>query len=106
MTTTTIDCDSCPVRGRHCGDCFVPVLGRLWLGTPGLPERAAPDPEDIPGAIHEGDLGAEGDVGGTAPLDSDELAAVGAFVRAGLVDPQEAARARARLTVTSGYAVG
>ena len=29
-TTFTIDCETCPVRGRMCGDCFVPVLGRAW----------------------------------------------------------------------------
>ncbi|MDO5741087.1 MAG: hypothetical protein Q4P07_13170, partial [Ornithinimicrobium sp.] len=34
MTTFTIDCDSCPARGRLCGDCFVPVLGKIWLETP------------------------------------------------------------------------
>lgn len=78
MTTTTIDCQTCPVRGRHCGDCFVPVLGRLWLGAPEPPPTALTD---------------------------DELAAVAAFVRAGLVHPDEAASARAELTPASGYAV-
>lgn len=79
MTTTTftIDCETCPVRGRMCGDCFVPVLGRVWLQDPEVrsPEQPA-----------------------RAPLDSDELAAVSAFVRAGLVDPAEAEAARAELT--------
>lgn len=87
MTTTTIDCDTCPVRGRHCGDCFVPVLGRLWLEDP-APRRderagAAPGPEEPLAGL---------------PLDSDELTAVSALVRAGLVQPEEAARARARAT--------
>ena len=96
MTTTTIDCQTCPVRGRHCGDCFVPVLGRLWLEDPA--PRADPDgaAEHEPGAA----------VLAGAPLDSDELAAVSAFVRAGLVTPQEASRARAELTATGRYAAG
>jgi hypothetical protein len=102
MTTTTIDCDTCPVRGRHCGDCFVPVLGRLWLGTPEQVARPAPEPEETSQTDHEERPRPDR----TAPLDTDELAAVSAFVRAGLVDPDEAARARAELTVTTGYAVG
>ena len=101
MTTTistTIDCDSCPVRGRHCGDCFVPVLGRLWLETPG--HDGEPDVKAQPRAA-EAEPSAT-----TVALDSDELAAVGAFVRAGLVDPEEAAGLRTRLTVLTGYAAG
>jgi hypothetical protein len=102
MTTTTIDCETCPVRGRHCGDCFVPVLGRLWLGTP-TQRLSATGTDELPEVDPE-DLG----VGppATAALDSDELAAVSAFVRAGLVEPAEADRARAALTASSGYAVG
>lgn len=135
MTTTTIDCDSCPVRGRHCGDCFVPVLARLWLDTPERIDPAAPDAEEAARSGHQEHPGrwAARDTAGSAgalldtalldtarldtaqldtapldaaPLDTDELAAVSAFVRAGLVDPDEAARARAQLTVSSGYAVG
>ena len=41
-----------------------------------------------------------------APLDSDELAAVSAFVRAGLVSPGDASRARAQLTSVGRYAAG
>ena len=95
MTTTTIDCDTCPVRGRFCGDCFVPVLGRVWLGGP-LPreeERPAPDQDDD-------------DPRPVLPLDSDELASVSAFVRAGLVHPDEAARATARAELRTRTAVG
>ncbi|WP_281964498.1 hypothetical protein [Serinicoccus marinus] len=93
-STALIDCETCPVRGRHCGDCFVPVLGRIWLQTPEVvPEQAPaprrsspPSPDVAPGTeVWEGSAG----------LDSDELAAVGAFVRAGLVTPQEADAARA-----------
>ncbi|GAA5161962.1 hypothetical protein [Ornithinimicrobium tianjinense] len=101
MTTTistTIDCDTCPVRGRHCGDCFVPVLGRLWLGNPGDPGR--PDTAAQPRAAETPPVST------TVALDSDELAAVSAFVRAGLVDPEEAGGLRARLTLSTGYAVG
>ena len=88
---TLIDCQTCPVRGRHCGDCFVPVLGRLWLEDP-VPvsrPRAAPTaqvPPDGPEPAGQP---------GTARLDSDELAAVGAFVRAGLVTPDDAQGVRA-----------
>ena len=35
-----IDCDSCEVRGRACGECVVGVL----LGVPGVPPRATSDP--------------------------------------------------------------
>lgn len=95
MTTTTIDCQTCPVRGRHCGDCFVPVLGRLWLEDPR--PRAEPDA----GPVHH----ERGQAPAGVPLDSDELAAVSAFVRAGLVDPAEAAAARAEVTAAGRYAV-
>ncbi|QFG68243.1 hypothetical protein [Ornithinimicrobium pratense] len=95
-TTFTIDCDTCPGRGRMCGDCFVPVLGRVWLQDPPVRRTEAPDPTrpDVT-------LGSEAEPARGAPLDSDELAAVSAFVRAGLVDPDEAAAARAQLTARS-----
>lgn len=95
-TTFTIDCDTCPGRGRLCGDCFVPVLGRVWLQDP--PVR----PTDAPGAERpDGSLGSGTEPARGAPLDTEELAAVNAFVRAGLVDPDEAAAARAELTARS-----
>jgi hypothetical protein len=97
MTTTTIDCQTCPVRGRHCGDCFVPVLGRLWLEDPRPLDQADPAKHDPAG---------DDTLPVGVALDSDELAAVSAFVRAGLVDPAEASRARARLTTTGRYAAG
>ncbi|ANS78213.1 hypothetical protein SGUI_0817 [Serinicoccus hydrothermalis] len=94
-STALIDCETCPVRGRHCGDCFVPVLGRIWLQTPTAtaPEEGAAaaartaDPGAVPAVPERGER--------VAALDSDELAAVGAFVRAGLVAPEEAAATRA-----------
>jgi hypothetical protein len=102
MTTTTIDCQTCPVRGRHCGDCFVPVLGRLWLEEPrwrATPEQTTTEPTTTEPAEHLTALSG-------VPLDSDELAAVSAFVRAGLVAPDEASRARAQLTAPGRYAAG
>lgn len=95
MTTTTIDCETCPVRGRLCGDCIVPVLGRIWLESP--------RPRDAKGhaPARDGD-----DDRSLLPLDSDELAAVSAFVRAGLVHPDEAARAGARAEPRTRTAVG
>ena len=106
MTTTTftIDCDTCPGRGRLCGDCFVPVLGKVWLQDP--PVRRAGVP-----ATDDSSAGQEGSRPDTqlprgVALDSDELAAVSAFVRAGLVDPDEAAQARAQLTGSARFAAG
>lgn len=101
-TTFTIDCQTCPVRGRMCGDCFVPVLGRTWLQPPsGEPPRHPGDglpvdacPPERPADEH------------LAPLDTDELAAVSAFVRAGLVDPEEASRARAEVVAGVRSAAG
>lgn len=95
-----IDCQTCPARGRLCGDCFVPVLGRLWLETPA--HRPSPAPSAAPGPP-----GPAQDRAGApqeAPLevlDSDELAAVSAFVRAGLVAPEEARAARAEVIANS-----
>lgn len=80
---TTIDCQTCPVRDRHCGDCFVPVLGRLWLED----ELSRPAAD------------------GSVPLDDAEQSAVQAFVRSGLVSPDEAWGLRATRTTAWG-AVG
>lgn len=112
MTTTTftIDCDTCPGRGRLCGDCFVPVLGKIWLQEPSV-RRADPsttgttnatDAPERPGDPRTRDLVLSQGVA----LDSDELDAVSAFVRAGLVDPDEAVRARAQLTGSARSATG
>ncbi|WP_109472989.1 hypothetical protein [Ornithinimicrobium cavernae] len=86
--SVTIDCESCPVRGRHCGDCFVPVLARAWLEEP---TTRAPEPMPERPAM--------------MPLDFEETEAVEAFVRAGLVSRTEAHTARAQSTVPSA-AVG
>lgn len=81
---TTIDCDTCPVRGRHCGDCFVPLL----LGSPDAGRTAdAAGRSTPPGSAPQ-----------LLPLDRAERAAVGTFVRAGLLAPAAADRVRARRT--------
>ena len=127
----TIDCQTCPARGRLCGDCFVPVLGRQWLGLPldgdrsGAPrtgqdparrdragqdlarrDRAGQDPAGEDQGVPERPDLADGPGQMGQALTSDELAAVGAFVRAGLVDPEEAARARAEVDDSWAWAVG
>lgn len=104
-STITIDCQTCPVRGRMCGDCFVPVLGRAWLQDPeprSRPGRAEADARRAVGP----QAGPQAGPGARVPLDTDELAAVSAFVRAGLVDPVEAEAARAVLTGTRRVAAG
>ncbi|GAA1143035.1 hypothetical protein [Ornithinicoccus hortensis] len=83
---TTIDCDTCPVRGRHCGDCFVPVLGKIWMAEEAIGRRpASPGGEDAPRQV----------LTGPGPLDRAEMTAVGAFVRAGLLTPRAAEGLRA-----------
>lgn len=107
MTTTTftIDCDTCPGRGRLCGDCFVPVLGRVWLQDPPVRRAeaagSAATPADPDGTRYPDEGQPDG-----VPLDADEAAAVSAFVRSGLVDPDEAVRARAQLTGATRWAAG
>ena len=92
-STTVIDCRTCPVRGRLCGDCFVPVLGRMWLEDP------APRPEEVPDRSAQRQPAVSDHPGpGLAPLDSDELAAVSAFVRAELIAPEEARGVGAQVT--------
>lgn len=106
-TSTTIDCDTCPVRGRFCGDCFVPLLGRLWLEDPEPPRARPGAPQEAVTQGHQPAAPRPAPVPGTRqPLDTDELAALSAFVRAGLVDPEEAVAARAEVSLASGYAAG
>lgn len=83
----TIDCQTCPVRGRHCGDCMVPVLATVWLTDPPVRPRAA---------TPQGGAG-----GGSLPLDFEETEAVEAFARAGLISRTEASGVRARSTAPS-----
>lgn len=95
MTTLHIDCETCPVRGRHCGDCFVPVLARAWV--------TEPEPVGRPEASRE-----QGEPGGGArlALDFEEQEAVEAFARAGLISPREARTVRAQSTIPTWVAVG
>lgn len=85
----TIDCETCPVRGRHCGDCIVPLLGRTWLEGPARrPEPSQrPEPSD-----------ADGPSPASLPLDFEEMEAVEAFAHAGLISRVEAHEARAQST--------
>lgn len=75
--TMTVECRTCPVRELHCGDCMVPVL--LDLAAPPLRVDLALDPQ--------------------------ERAAITRLVHAGLVDPETASRARAKLDPAAGHAV-
>lgn len=92
----TIDCETCPVRGRHCDDCFVPVLAKVWLQDPAVGPRQARaaepsrEPRERPA---------------TMPLDFEETEAVEAFVRAGLISRADAHGVRAQST-TPSVAVG
>lgn len=83
----TIDCETCPVRGRHCGDCMVPVLAQVWLADPPV-RPTAPTPHS-------------GSPGDALPLDFEETEAVEAFARAGLISRREATSVRARSTAPS-----
>ncbi|WP_114908217.1 hypothetical protein [Ornithinimicrobium murale] len=86
----TIDCESCPVRGRHCDDCFVPVLAKAWLEEPRARRSRADEERPGPALL---------------ALDFEETEAVEAFARAGLISRVEAHGARAHSTVP-GVAVG
>ena len=88
----TIDCETCPVRGRHCDDCFVPVLARTWLQDP--KRLTPPEPERTPQ-----------EAGASLPLDFEETEALEVFVHAGLISRTEARSARAQST-TPWVAVG
>ena len=68
----SIDCQTCPVRDLHCGECMVPVL--VELATHGGPAEVT-----------------------EAALDPHERAAVTALVRSGLVSAHAAATARVQL---------
>lgn len=93
----TIDCETCPVRGRHCGDCIVPVLGRVWLAeAPGRPvETTTPAPA---AAEHTAPTAESNRGRANLPLDFEETEAVEAFARAGLISRVEASGVRAQLT--------
>ncbi|MCE0488027.1 hypothetical protein [Ornithinimicrobium sediminis] len=88
---TIIDCQTCPVRGRMCGDCFVPVVARQWLEDPvpggrGRGGRPAPVARADPPTTTGLPPAAEG-----LEPDDAEWAAVDVFVRAGMVNALDAA---------------
>lgn len=80
---TIIDCHSCPVRGRHCGQCIVPVVARQWLDMPVVHVAELDDAELDDIKLDD------------AELDDAEWEAVDVFERAGLLNTLAAAGARA-----------
>lgn len=71
MNEMFVDCRTCPVRGRRCGDCMMQHLSPVPLGLPGLrPEHS---------------------------LDANERRVLDMFERVGLVD--EAGRADAQVEI-------
>lgn len=86
---TIIDCYTCPVRGRHCGDCVVPVVARQWL----------PEPGTTSATTHAGAAPAGAPAGAATPaghhdeLQDAEWDAVEVFVRAGMINTLDAADA-------------
>ncbi len=90
-----IDCDSCPVRERHCADCMVTVL---------LEMPAPADLRDPAGGAHGTGPAAQAATerdwdwdwpDGSLPVDAPEERALRILVDSGLVAPSEAALARA-----------
>ncbi|WP_062079296.1 hypothetical protein [Demequina globuliformis] len=68
-----IDCDTCEVRGKACGDCVV-----SFLTIPVRPgARPAPAPRESPTP----------DTWNGVPMDADQRRAVDLFVAGGLVPP-------------------
>ncbi|MGB5952334.1 MAG: hypothetical protein WBG57_07445 [Ornithinimicrobium sp.] len=95
---TVIDCNTCPVRGRHCGQCFVPVVAGAWLDqgyerrqpagvlrTP-APRVSAPEERE---EHHE-----------RLPLTDAEWEAVDAFIGAGLINTMDVLDLAARTEPT------
>lgn len=80
-----IECRSCPVRDRHCGDCMVTAL--LQMPVP----RAGLDPVDQGTAYEK-----------SPTLTDRERAGLDVLVGAGLVSRAEASRARPVLTRPQG----
>ncbi len=79
---TIIDCNTCPARGHHCNQCFVPVLAGAWLGQGHDPGRST---NESSGAAHRGAAGQDPPTAGLALTDA-EWEAVDTFIGAGLVN--------------------
>ena len=84
------DCETCPVRGRHCDDCVVAT----FLGLPAAPPRVVhetgrplSDPE-APPLLPQG---------AALELVAEERATVRRLVAAGLLAPEDAAGLRAEV---------
>jgi hypothetical protein len=84
------DCETCPVRGRHCDDCVVAT----FLGLPTVPERAVHETVH-PLSDPEGPEVARGAPG--LELVAEERATVRRLVAAGLLAPEDAAGLRAEV---------
>lgn len=80
---TVIDCNTCPARGRHCGQCFVPVVAGAWLNQ-GHDYRPADDLGTPVSRSAEGGQGHQRQE--RLPLTDAEWEAVDAFIGAGLVN--------------------
>lgn len=79
---TVIDCNTCPVRGHHCNQCFVPVVAGAWLRQEHDPDRST---NESSVAGHRGAGGQEPPSPGLALTDA-EWEAVDTFIGAGLVN--------------------
>ncbi len=110
-----IDCDSCPVAGRHCPECVVtavwslPTVGRAQIDGP--PIDRAPTrghPQQHPSAQHgAGPAGAPRRAYPAEYLDAIERRAVAAFLQAGLVSAEVVGQLRAeQVPPRAGRAVG
>lgn len=78
---TIIDCNTCPVRGQHCSNCFVPVVAGAWLGRDDDPYFSAQERAEPPGPRNTG-----ADPRSSLPLTDAEWDAVDVFIGAGLVN--------------------
>ncbi|CAN5475051.1 hypothetical protein BH23ACT6_BH23ACT6_02930 [soil metagenome] len=81
---TIIDCNTCPVRGRHCHQCFVPVVAGAWL-TQGHESRGPGHAGNAP-ASREPDAVHTRRTAQTLPLTDSEWDAVDTFIGAGLIN--------------------
>lgn len=82
---TVIDCNTCPVRGAHCGQCFVPVVAAAWLNQGHDLLRPGEDlglPRSRPAEVSE-----QREQQDRLPLTDAEWDAIDVFIGAGLVNP-------------------
>ena len=84
------DCETCPVRGRHCDDCVVAT----FLGLPTAPPRVAHETDRPLSAPEAPELLPQGR---SLELVAEERATVRRLVAAGLLAPEDAAGLRAEV---------